>query len=104
MERHVEKVACNIYAINYKVSKNQVVVLLSYFQFVAKIGADEVVKPSITGRALPPLPQPLQPDSAVTDEIINYGCSAVQGFFRSIALSVESSLQDTLRLVIVLLY
>lgn len=55
---------------------------------------------STTGRALSQLPQHLQLDSAVTDEIINYGCSAVQGFFRSIALSVESSLQDTLRLVI----
>ena len=26
-----------------------------------------------------------------------YACSAVHGFFRSIALSVENSLQDTLR-------
>lgn len=29
--------------------------------------------------------------------VVNYACSAVQGFFKSIALSVESSLQDTLR-------
>lgn len=28
---------------------------------------------------------------------VTYACSAVHGFFRSIALSVENSLQDTLR-------
>ena len=31
--------------------------------------------------------------------MIMYACSAVHGFFRSIALSVENSLQDTLRCV-----
>ena len=30
-------------------------------------------------------------------KLITYACSAVHGFFRSIALSVQSSLQDTLR-------
>ncbi len=32
--------------------------------------------------------------------IKNYACSAVHGFFRSIALSLENSLQDTLRSVL----
>ncbi len=31
--------------------------------------------------------------------VVTYACSAVQGFFKSIALSVDSSLQDTLRCV-----
>jgi len=39
--------------------------------------------------------QTTPPDSSP----ITYACSAVQGFFRSIALSEESSLQDTLRLL-----
>ena len=48
------------------------------------------------GRSSPVVLPPAH-DSQFTDEIVSYGCSAVQGFFRSIALSVESSLQDTLR-------
>ena len=36
-------------------------------------------------------------ESPMGASTIAYACSAVQGFFRSIALSVESSLQDTLR-------
>ena len=31
--------------------------------------------------------------------VVSYACSAVKGFYKSIALSVESSLQDTLRYV-----
>ena len=31
--------------------------------------------------------------------VVTYACSAVQGFFKSIALSLDSSLQDTLRCV-----
>ena len=31
--------------------------------------------------------------------VVSYACSAVKGFYKSIALSVESSLQDTLRWV-----
>ena len=30
-------------------------------------------------------------------KLLSYACSAVHGFFRSISLSVQSSLQDTLR-------
>lgn len=30
-------------------------------------------------------------------KLISYACSAVHGFFRSISLSLQSSLQDTLR-------
>ena len=30
-------------------------------------------------------------------KLITYACSAVHGFFRSISLSLQSSLQDTLR-------
>eukprot|EP00731_Ephydatia_muelleri_P014310 Em0008g30a len=33
--------------------------------------------------------------------VVSYACSAVKGFYKSIALSVESSLQDTLRLLTV---
>ena len=59
------------------------------------------VKPggSDVGRSSP-IVQPQSHDSSATEEIVAYGCSAVQGFFRSIALSVESSLQDTLRCVV----
>ena len=40
-------------------------------------------------------PSPTPPSLEVST--ITYACSAVHGFFRSIALSVENSLQDTLR-------
>lgn len=40
-------------------------------------------------------PSPVPPIAEVP--AVTYACSAVHGFFRSIALSVENSLQDTLR-------
>ena len=62
---------------------------ITFFSYPAKVGGD-------VGRSSPVVPPPSH-DSQFTEEIVSYGCSAVQGFFRSIALSVESSLQDTLR-------
>ena len=62
------------------------------FSYPVKSGGD-------VGRSSPVVPLLLSHDSQFTEEIVSYGCSAVQGFFRSIALSVESSLQDTLRYI-----
>ena len=61
------------------------------FSYPVKSGGD-------VGRSSAVVPL-LSHDSQFTEEIVSYGCSAVQGFFRSIALSVESSLQDTLRYI-----
>ena len=40
-----------------------------------------------------PLPLPL----SQMQQVVSYACAAIHGFFKSIALSVKSSLQDTLR-------
>ena len=41
----------------------------------------------------PPFPLPL----SQMQQVVSYACAAIHGFFKSIALSVKSSLQDTLR-------
>nr|QHX41461.1 serine/threonine-protein kinase mTOR [Halisarca dujardinii] len=50
------------------------------------------------GNAATPTEGKAQQSSSI-DMTISYACAAVHGFFKSIALSVKSSLQDTLRLL-----
>ena len=45
----------------------------------------------------PPPPPPLPLPLSQMQQVVSYACAAIHGFFKSIALSVKSSLQDTLR-------
>ncbi len=76
---------------------------------LSPVGGDTVGGDTVGGDTLSPTtpgdigrsPSPSRDSfNEVEVTVVTYACSAVQGFFKSIALSVDSSLQDTLRCVV----
>ena len=67
---------------------------------VCLVGKPAYDSPGEIGSSSNAVPAPVSHDHhapPTESKRITYACSAVHGFFRSIALSVQSSLQDTLR-------